>query len=518
MKTSRLTRRRFLRAIGLGAAAAAAPGIVLAAGRSAKKPALNVLLLTADDLNCDSVGVYGCDVPGTTPNLDKLAAQSLRFTRAHVTIAVCQPCRGVLMTGRYPHRSGIEGFQHINDSDIPTFMGLMRKAGYVEGILGKVGHCTPKMSFKWDMQYDMGQLGMGRSPEIYYKHAKAFIEQAKADGKPFFLMANSHDPHRPFHGSDQEGARFKGKDVSTPSRVYKPGEIRIPGFLPDLPEVRREIAEYYSSVRRCDDTLGAVLRALDESGLAETTLVMFLSDHGMALPFAKTNCYLHSTHTPWMVRWPGKTRPGSVDGKHFISCIDFMPTIFDAAGIEAPDGLDGTSFVPLLAGKAQPGRQWVFTQFHQTAGRKRYPMRCVQNKRFGYIFNAWADGKRVFKNESQSGRTFKAMRAAAEAGNEKVAARVKLFQNRVVEEFYDFEKDPDARDNLIGNPEYKNQIDALRTELSAWMRRTGDPAAEAFADRDNPAALAKFMAAQDARGGAKKPRQRKNVKKGAARE
>ena len=107
----------------------------------------------------------------------------------------------------------------------------------------------------------------------------------------------------------------------------------------------------------------------------------------------------------------------------------------------------------------------VFTQFHQTAGRRRYPMRCVQNKRFGYIFNAWADGKRVFLNESQSGRTFKAMKAAAAAGNQTVAARVRLFQYRVVEEFYDFEKDPDARHNLIGSAAYREQIDELRGEL-----------------------------------------------------
>ena len=515
MRTQNVTRRGFLKAMGVGAATVAA-GSALGLAAEPKTPALNILLMTADDLNCDSTGVYGCNVPGTTPNLDKLAAQSLRFNYAHVTIAVCQPCRGVLMTGRYPHRSGIEGFQHIT-SDIPTFMGRMRKAGYVQGILGKVGHCTPKTSFKWDMQYDMAQLGMGRNPQIYYKHAKAFMAKAKADSKPFFLMANSHDPHRPFHGAAQESARFRGPDVMKPSRVFKGGEIEVPGFLPDLPDVRKEIAEYYSSVRRCDDTMGAVLKALDETGLADRTLVMFLSDHGMALPFAKTNCYLHSTRTPWMVRWPGKTTAGAVDDRHFISGIDFMPTAMEAAGIEIPEGIDGTSFVPLLTGRTETGRDKVFTQFHQTAGRKRYPMRCVQNRRFGYIFNPWADGKRVFRNESQSGRTFKAMRAAA-PGNPKIAARVKLFQYRVVEEFYDFEKDPDGRVNLIGNPEYKKEIDALRAELAGWMRRTGDSAIEAFENRHDPQALAKFMTAQDAKARAAGPRRRKNAGKGRKRE
>ena len=120
-------------------------------------------------------------------------------------------------------------------------------------------------------------------------------------------MANSHDPHRPFHGSLQEKNSFKDslKDVCAPSRVYEPHEIEVPGFLADLPDVRKEIAQYYSSVRRCDDTVGAVIRALRESPLADNTLTMFLSDHGMPLPFAKTNCYLHSTRTPWIVTWPG---------------------------------------------------------------------------------------------------------------------------------------------------------------------------------------------------------------------
>ena len=180
-----------------------------------------------------------------------------------------------------------------------------------------------------------------------------------------------------------------------------------------------------------------------------------------------------------------------------------MPTALDAAGLPQPDDMDGFSFLPVLEGKRQVGRETVFTQFHQTAGRKRYPMRCVQNRRFGYIFNPWADGKRVFKNESQSGRTMKAMRAAAGA-NREIAARVKLFLYRTVEEFYDFKKDPDALHNLIADPRYRSDLDKLRAALESWMERTGDPALEAFRNRGSPEALSKFMAEQDARTGRKR--------------
>ena len=195
----------------------------------------------------------------------------------------------------------------------------------------------------------MGQLGRGRDPAIYGRCAKQFMQRAAEANRPFFLMANSHDPHRPFSGSDQERARFRNAVVTKPSRTYSPTEVAVPGFLPDLPDVRREIAEYYSSVRRCDDTVGALLTALAESGQQDRTLVMFLSDHGMPLPFAKTNCYLPSTRTPCIVRWPGKLRPGRVEGEHFDSGLDLMPALLAAAELPLPKGMDGRSFLPRIA-------------------------------------------------------------------------------------------------------------------------------------------------------------------------
>jgi len=502
------TRRCFLKQVAGGAISLGLCSTVRAKDKpNAKRP--NILLITADDMNCDSVGAYGCKTPEITPNIDRLAARGMRFAHAHVTIAVCQPCRGVLATGRYPHRSGIEGFQRLPaDRDIPLVTEKLRAGGYLNGVLGKVGHSSPKASFKWDMSYDMPQLGKGRDPKLYAKYAREFFIRAKNEGKPFFLMANSHDPHRPFSGSDQEAGMRRSGKITPPSRTYKPDEIDVPGFLPDIPQVRREIAEYYSSAKRCDDTVGALLKALEESGQTENTLVMFLSDHGMALPFAKTNCYLHSTRTPWIVRWPGVIEGPKVDKTHFISGIDFMPTALEAAGLPKVEGLDGVSFLDLLKGRKQANREMVFTQFHQTAGRKRFPMRTVQDKRFGYIFNPWSDGKTVFKNESQSGRSFKAMRAAA-GSDPKIAARVKLFLHRVVEEFYDFQKDPDALNNLIDNPEYKPQIDKMRAELLKWMIATGDPARQAFENRDSPEALARFMTAQNARARAMPRRKKK---------
>ncbi len=125
----------------------------------------------------------------------------------------------------------------------------------------------------------------------------------------------------------------------------------------DDPIVREELALYYTSVRRADDAVGAILDALKKSGENENTIVFFLSDHGMPLPFAKTQLYHHSTRTPLIVRWPGVVQPETVDDRHMVSAIDFLPTFCDMVHAPHPDELQGTSFLPLLQGKDQKGRQ-----------------------------------------------------------------------------------------------------------------------------------------------------------------
>ena len=455
---------------------------------------LNVVLITADDLNYDSVGAYGCKVPGITPHIDRLAREGLLFRHAHVNIAVCQPSRQSIMTGRYPHRNGAKGFDPI-DEDVPTLQEYLRAAGYLNGILGKEIHLKPKYKYCWDYYITESQLasgaGIGRSPERYHAHTKAFVSMAKEHGKPFFLMANIHDPHRPFAGSEQEN-RSWGNDLPKITRRIREDEITVPKFLPDLPDTRKEVAQYYTSVHRCDQSVGAVLEALQESGCEEDTLVMFLSDNGMAVPFAKANCYLNSTKTPWIVKWPGQVKPGSVDAEHLISGIDYMPTILDVLGIQAPDGMDGSSFQLLLRGEQQADRAYVFTEFHKTFARRCYPMRCVQGKRFGYLINFWAGRTAPMRMDSTSGLSFRAMQEAGKTDRQ-IAARVALFEHRVLEEFYDFENDPDGLHNLINDPSHQDEIAEMRSLLEEWMKRTEDSALQAFRDRTNSAALDAFM-------------------------
>ncbi len=450
------------------------------------EPSLNVLLITADDMNRDSVGVYQCPVKGTTPNIDRLASQSMRFQHAHVTVAICQPCRAVWMTGRYPQNNGALGFDPIKPK-IPTLPETLRKHGYMTGVLGKTRHVIPSRTDAFDYSRNRWELHNGRDKDRYAQFMKEFIAKSKSAGKPFFLMVNLHDPHRPFDKRQSAEKRklpkgalskkkksSKGFDYPAPSRIFRSSEIGVPGFLVDVPEIREEMARYYSSVRRADDVVGEVLKTLKASGQEKNTIVMFLSDHGIAVPFAKTNCWLHSTATPWMIRWPGRVKPGTVDKHHMISGIDLAPTVLDALKIPPMTGVDGKSFLAALDGKKLEGFDHVYTQINSLSSKKFFRMRAIQDKQYGFIWNEWADGTRKFKNAAMNGLTWKALKAAGES-NSKAAARAKHFQIRKRFEFYDYSSDPDAVKDLMGDTSKAKLISKYSKLLASEMTKHNDP-------------------------------------------
>ena len=469
---------------------------VVAAAEKPEKQRPNIMLIVADDLNCSTTPMFGCKVDDLMPNIENLSKEGLLFRKAHVVSGASQVSRGGIMTGLYPHNSGIDGFYHTEREDIPTVQETFKANGYKIGIICKVEHSTPKASISWDMEIEGPEAHQGRDPEVYYRNITEFVRQCQEEGKPFFFMANSIDPHRPFAGSEQERQKMGAKhSYPDPERFYSPDEIELPGFVPDLPEIRKEVAQYFSSVKRLDQSVGAVLKALKDTGADKNTVIFFISDNGMSLPFAKTCNYLHSTHTPLIVKYPGVTKPGSEDDKHFVNGIDFMPTFFDIAGIDIPDGLDGRSFYPLLEGKDQRGREYVYTEFTENSGRMREPMRAVQNDKYGYVYNVWSDGETEFKSETMAGLTFNAMKAAAETDAE-IGARVDLFLHRTPEEFYDYEKDPDAMHNLIDDPEYQKEIALFRKLMERHLKATDDPVLAPFLHRDDKEFVAEYMRQQ----------------------
>lgn len=451
-------------------------GMVFSAGAA---PRTNVLLFTADDLHAESLGVYGSEVKDLTPNLDRFAAQGMLFNRGHVNVAICAPCRAVIATGLLSHNSGAMGFIPAKPGT-PDIVTAFQSAGYLAGILGKVKHSTPVSSMKWDYAFDQKELGNGRNPQIYYERCVTFFKRCKEEKRPFYFMVNSHDPHRPYCNPDK-----LTKGAAMPSRTYEPDEVEVPGFLPDLPGVRAELAHYQNSTRRLDDTFGKVMQALEESGQADNTIVVFISDNGIAVPFAKCNTWFHSSRTPFLVRWPGQIKAGTRNDTHFVSAVDLKPTFLGITGVKAPKRLDGRSFAPLLRGGSQSGREYMFTQIDSKAGNDGVPMRCVQDAKFGYIYNPFSDGKHVYRNNNE-GKSFAAMAEAAKTSPD-IAARIDLFRMRVPEEFYDLKNDPNCLNNLIGHTDYRKQIRDYRQRLETWMKQTGDPMLIALQNKDDRA-------------------------------
>ncbi|MEM7234027.1 MAG: sulfatase [Planctomycetota bacterium] len=433
---------------------------------------LNILLFTADDLHSESVGAFALKPSDLTPHLDRFASQSMRFDRAHVNVGICAPSRAVIGTGLYSHRSGAMGFFKARDG-VPDLVTTLQQSGYLAGILGKVDHSTPTRQMKWDYSFDRKDLGDGRHPGVYAARSRTFFERAKKETKPFYFMVNSHDPHRPY--CNPEKIR---RGAAKPSKIYSPGEVVVPGFVPDLPGVREELSHYYNSTRRLDDTFAAVMKELQVAGFEKNTVVLFISDNGIAIPFAKCNAWLHSTRTPLLVRWPGTVKPKSVDATNFVSGIDFFPTFLEITGVKGPKELDGRSFVPLLKGESQSGRHQVFTQIDKKAGHDAVPMRCVQNAEYGYIYNPFADGEHRYRNNNE-GKSMKAMVEAAQT-DRSIAERIQLFRYRVPEELYDLKSDPNCLKNLIDDPKHAAAKSALKKELRRWMTETRDPMLPAF--------------------------------------
>jgi N-sulfoglucosamine sulfohydrolase len=223
-----------------------------------------------------------------------------------------------------------------------------------------------------------------------------------------------------------------------------------------------------------------VLDKLEADGLADSTVVIFFTDNGASFPTSKGNCYPYSTQCSLIIRWPGVTTPGTRDQDHFVSTMDLLPTILQAAGLPLPERLDGKSLLPLLSGAKQTGRDSIMTtqNFYQP-GQQVYPMRALHTAAFTYIFNAWSDGKTRISTECHSGLTFAAIEEAAKS-NPEIAARLRHISHRLPEELYDTRTDPWCLRNLSREPAYADALATHRIALEREMRLTEDPLLPTF--------------------------------------
>ena len=468
-----MDKREFLK---LSALTLVASGIPAESGEA--KPVLapsrkyNLLFFTLDDMNWSMPGFMGVN-KGLTPNLDKLAARSYRFVNSRAVVPICQPSREAMMTGLVPQHSGGSGFTPVYEF-VPTLTSILCEQGYFTGSIHKLGHMQPDDRFPWDYK----RAGKDRSPLEYERCSREIIQQAEAAGKSFFLCCNINDPHRPFYGTEKAGKRDGNEEgpYKVPHEVG-PDDVVVPPFLEDLPNIRKELAQYSNSVQRLDISIGKVLQVLKDSGHADDTIVFFSSDHGMPFPFAKASGYDSGSRTPALISWPGMGHPRTFT--ELVENIDYLPTLLDVLGIPQPKHVDGKSWLPLIKGEKYEKRDYSVTYLNALSSGVQYPTRTIQDYRYALIFSPWSDGKFKYVSESFWGLTFAAMEEAAKT-DPKIAARVEQATVGTPYAFYDMKEDPGQRINLIDRPEHQAKIKEMQARLLTEMERTTDPQLENF--------------------------------------
>jgi N-sulfoglucosamine sulfohydrolase len=421
----------------------------------------NIVLIISEDHGPD-LGCYG-DPYVKTPHLDQFAKEGVRFQNAYVTQAGCSQSRASILTGLYPHQHGqlglaTWGFRLYRD-DTPNIPRSLKAAGYRTGIIGKL-HINPESAFP----YDVAEMPSGnfarRNLGDYARHAEAFF---KAGSQPFFLHINYPEAHDPFltqvDGLPTEP--LTGKDVRS-----------LPHLGIDPPELRQIVADYYNCISRLDSLVGDLLTALDRSGKAHNTLVIYLSDHGADLLRGKRSCYEGGTRVPLLIRWPGKAK--AQVRSELVSTIDLMPTLLAVSGATPVPNLPGRSLVPLLDGKKPAWRDQLFTEFHTHAARANFfPQRAVRNDRHKLIENLLPD--EANPDMEKIDKEFPFVPAALAAAPAQVRAAYHLQQRPPRYELYDLRDDPYEFRNLTASAEHAAVFADLKQRLLAWREQTQDP-------------------------------------------
>jgi N-sulfoglucosamine sulfohydrolase len=454
----------------------------------------NILLIAVDDMGYDTPLSFGGQVAGLTPHIDALASQGMSFTRAYNTSSRCAPSRGSIMTGHYQDNYNEKrgsGDTTVR-SGVRTIPEYLRQEGYMTGLFGKDTHYRPIEKYGFDQVSPMAAMAVGRSPKLYAENVASFIDVAAAENRPFFISANTHDPHRPYAGAPGEKKslerRFaqeiekladKPDFILPPSvEIYSSQNIKAPGFVPDHELVREEFGYYLNSSHRADQFVGAMMRVLEEKDLLGNTLVIFHSDNGMHWPFAKSNAYVASVKTPFVIYWQGRSVAGTTSDS-LISTIDILPTILEASGIAVPGILPGKSLLPLLREPKKQHHEQVFATINGK-GNTMFEMRSIIGPDHIYIYNKWADGKAQFYGGKYSGGlALKGLEAAA-AENAQAKERLDFFYRRVKEELYDLRRDPDALTNLAGDESVAETLHSMRQSMLERLISTDDPFLDDF--------------------------------------
>ncbi|MBI5692051.1 MAG: sulfatase [Verrucomicrobia bacterium] len=450
----------------------------------------NLVLIVADDHGTDALGCYG-NPEIRTPHLDALAADGTRFTHAFGTTASCSPSRSVILTGQHNHRNGMYGLQHDmhhfqSFATVKSLPVRLAAAGYRTARIGKF-HVAPESVYAFETVLSGGAANdpasLGRSPVEMAEQVRDVV--FSRDARPFFLYFATDDPHRgnvvlpngrpsfeTYPAPNPFGNRAAGYPGVTPVK-YDPARVRVPPFLPDTPECRAELAEYYQAVSRLDQGVGRLVQLLKDSGQYERTLIVYLSDNGVAFPGAKTTLYDPGVRLPLLVRMPGRRNPGVVQDA-MVSWVDLTPTLLEVAGAPIPEGeCDGRSFRAALDGASLPGWDVVYGSHTSHEITMYYPMRSVRTRQYKLIHNL-AHGLRFpFALDLIQSPTWVGLqRSGATVYGQRPIAQ---FLQRPEFELYDLTRDPGEVVNLADAPDRQGVKRDLVEKLKAFQVASRDP-------------------------------------------
>ena len=446
---------------------------------AAEKP--NILLVLSDDHSVPHLGVYGT-TSAVTPNLDAFAAEGVRFDRAYTTAPQCAPSRASIFTGRSPVALGITRFTQPAPRRFPFFTDVLREHGYYVGLTGRNHHLRGKRVENTDVMDQLvesgliyiedrfdhalientkGEEGLKRVPRLFTD----FLDQVP-DESPFFLYYGFNQTHRRWNNTTQ-------------SIKLDPAKIKLPYRFPDLPEVREDYRDFLLSLYDLDQGFGMLMDILEERGLKENTLVIFMGDNGEPLLRGKGTLYDHGCNVPLLVRYPGVAKEGSVS-QTLISGEDISATILEAAGLPIPESMTGASFLSAIKGESYQEREYVFTE-RGTHGSslptttQHFDLsRAVTTQNHVLIYNALY--QLPFAPVDMDGRpAWEAVKKAHGAGKlDPVHQQMYFSQPRALFELYNLKEDPNQIRNLAGTKAHESLEWDLRKRLAKWMVREGD--------------------------------------------
>ena len=413
-----------------------------------------VMLLVGEDTGRHQ-GCYGEDY-AHTPHLDRLAREGCRFTNAFSHAPVCAPSRSGLVTGRYPWAIGSHHMRSRLLNPPRLFTHELRDAGV------HVAWPT-KTDFNFEDPSDFADTSRDWLGEL----------TQQLSGGPAFLYRNFEVTHESKvwdinpHGDQpyaQNLARFDAE------HLHDPAAAPVPPYLPDTYETRRDIARYHDNLSLQDRQIGEALADLEAAGIADQTLVIYLTDHGRGLPREKRWCYDAGVHLPLIVRWPGHIEPGTVDDR-LVAWVDIAPTILTLMGVAPPKDYDGQVF---LGPDTAAPRTFVF------AGRDRMDanfdyVRVARSTRYHYIRNGFPQLPYAsYQWYMEYEPTMQAMRRLHALDRLEGDAALFMAERKAPEEMYDAVADPDCLNNLAGRAEHQEALIEHRAALDEFLYAVPD--------------------------------------------